>query len=575
MGVEIHLENNHFPWKNFEEKDCVCWVKGDLFYNEETLHGSAIFSLISTLRDSFTDDSEELINLLRAFNGSFAFVMKTPNSILCVVDRLRSIPLFYAKTDTGLTISDDANHLKDKINPIFDEINGGEFLLTGYVTGPETLFEDIYQIQAGEFLAYEMGTECILTSFYHHFWHENYYSDSEEGLLDRLDAVFTRVFERLIASINEQDLRIVVPLSGGLDSRIIVSLLKRLGVDDVICFSYGRKGNRQAKISKKVAETLGYQWYFVDYSKENCDTAQSQIIKDYQRYAGNLTSDPHLQDFFAVKKLQEEGKIPENAIFLPGHSGDMLAGSHIPLVTGPSQDFSEITFIQHILKKNYCLWDWNDKSQLYPILKEKIERASPDVEILDRETWANAIEYWDYQERQAKFIVNSVRVYEFFGYSWRLPLWDSELMDFFLRISLPYRKNTKLYRKYAVEKLFVDSLRDVGRIDCTTPLSDNSKMINLSKKIVIAVRDELNFLANISSFNIEWAVLWSSKSQNPGLVKIRQKLFGYDYYSYHNHKWINDIIVYSQSTGFIPPINGIGTIDFLIQTIGEEDMYYV
>jgi hypothetical protein len=36
-------------------------------------------------------------------------------------------------------------------------------------------------------------------------------------------------------------------------------------------------------------------------------------------------------------------------------------------------------------------------------------------------------------ERQAKFICSSVRVYEDFGFEWRLPLFDHELMDFWAR----------------------------------------------------------------------------------------------------------------------------------------------
>ena len=49
---------------------------------------------------------------------------------------------------------------------------------------------------------------------------------------------------------------------------------------------------------------------------------------------------------------------------------------------------------------------------------------------------ADTFECWDCQERQAKFIVNSVRAYEFFGFEWRLPLFDAELMDFWSRIAV-------------------------------------------------------------------------------------------------------------------------------------------
>ncbi|WP_269848621.1 asparagine synthase-related protein [Methanosarcina horonobensis] len=57
------------------------------------------------------------------------------------------------------------------------------------------------------------------------------------------------------------------------------------------------------------------------------------------------------------------------------------------------------------------------------------------------------MEYFDSNERQAKFIINSVRVYEFFGYEWRIPLWDAELMEFFLRVPIEHRINRNLYKK--------------------------------------------------------------------------------------------------------------------------------
>ena len=79
-------------------------------------------------------------------------------------------------------------------------------------------------------------------------------------------------------------------------------------------------------------------------------------------------------------------------------------------------------------------------------------------------------------ERQAKFIVNSVRVYEFFGYAWRIPLWDRELIDFFLKVPLKYRMrydDNYLYIQYAKNVLFTDNLKKLWDIDCTTKLNYN------------------------------------------------------------------------------------------------------
>jgi asparagine synthetase B (glutamine-hydrolysing) len=65
---------------------------------------------------------------------------------------------------------------------------------------------------------------------------------------------------------------------------------------------------------------------------------------------------------------------------------------------------------------------------------------------------ADVFERWDLQERQAKFICNSVRAYEAFGHDWRLPLFDHELMDFWARVPLDLRFGRKLYFRFARER---------------------------------------------------------------------------------------------------------------------------
>ena len=108
-------------------------------------------------------------------------------------------------------------------------------------------------------------------------------------------------------------------------------MLKRLGVDDVICFSYGQKGSYEAEISKKVAEVLGYRWYFVEYTNDKWyQCCHSFEMAAYNQYAGNFVSLPHIQDFLALQELQKEGKIPKKSVFIPGHCGNLIAGDCLP-----------------------------------------------------------------------------------------------------------------------------------------------------------------------------------------------------------------------------------------------------
>jgi len=61
------------------------------------------------------------------------------------------------------------------------------------------------------------------------------------------------------------------------------------------------------------------------------------------------------------------------------------------------------------------------------------------LEISYVESFVSLCECRNISVRQAEFIVNSVRVYEFFGYEWYSPIWNSEIMGFWAKVSLKYR----------------------------------------------------------------------------------------------------------------------------------------
>ena len=483
MKVELSFHNRYYPWTEISTDGVTCWLKGTFFHENKLLPSADVVRLFSSALEDCQIDRNSLKTLLLALNGNFALALETPRYIFCTVDRVRSIPLFYAVNGDEALFSDDANHLRDRLDPPFNEENCAEFLVTGYVTGPDTLFDGISQLQAGEYLVYDKADGSLITQFYHRFWHENYFSDSEEDLLNRLDEVFVRVFQRLIESTKGR--QIVVPLSGGLDSRIIVAMLKRLGVEDVICFTYGKKGSREVEISRQVAEALGYRWYFVEYTKEKLyDGYHSRAISVYKIYSSNLTSLPHTQDFLAVKELKEEGKIPENAVFVPGHQG-LVAGSlmHRGILAGSPvygnydlpDRYTRKRLQEDLVKNYYNLWSWDNIAEITAIFNEKIQVSINEVTVDNVEEYANALEFFEFNERKSKYIINSVRAYEFFEYGWRLPLIDADLVNFFLHIPLSLRIRNGLYKSYAGKRLFTQQMRPLSEIECTTNISNGFK----------------------------------------------------------------------------------------------------
>jgi asparagine synthase (glutamine-hydrolysing) len=390
---------------------------------------------------------------VRRLNGCFAVVTQREGKLLAAVDRLRSIPLFYTACGVDWVVGDDAYWvLKHADSREVNAIAESEFCLTGYVTGEETLYSSVRQIRAGCMLLLNTGCGAQMVRYYE-FRHGDFLGADTTSLIGQLEAVHLGVFRRLLASAEGRT--IVVPLSGGYDSRLIAVSLRDLDKKDVVCFSYGVPGNWESRISKELAGFLGFRWEFVPYSAERWRAWEAtREFQAYFRDAGNLTSVPHLQDWPAVLELQREGRVSSDSIFVPGHSGDFLAGSHIPKWFKKRETIKPRELFDAILRLHYSLWDWPRENErvLRAQFVRRIESIIGPIADCGAEAAADLFERWDLEERQAKFICNSVRAYDSFGFEWRLPLFDAELIDFWARIPIDLRIGRRLYFQFVAQR---------------------------------------------------------------------------------------------------------------------------
>jgi asparagine synthase (glutamine-hydrolysing) len=422
-------------------------ARGYAHLGERFLCGEALAAVLDALATDV--EWQETVSRL---NGCFALVTRRTGSVLAAVDRVRTIPLFYATRGGDLVLSDSAYHALPATPPgKIDPVAEAEFRLTGYVTGRDTLYQGVHQVEAGELVRFDSARpETIERHRYHGFRHRNFLRENTSELIAQLEQVHARVFRRLVESTDGR--AIVVPLSGGYDSRLIGISLRDMGIRNVICYTYGDRTNWEVRISEELARYLGFRWEFVPYSADRWRAwAALDRFAEYFREAGNLASVPHLQDWPAVLELQANGRIPPESVFVPGHSGDFLAGSHIPKSYLERAVISRREFLDSILRAHYSLWEWSSgaRQRLREEFERRIESIVGTSSDSSPEQAADAFERWDLQERQAKFICNAVRVYEHFGFEWRLPLFDSELMDFWARIPVQQRVGRKLYYEFA------------------------------------------------------------------------------------------------------------------------------
>ena len=435
-------------WKEAAPSDGPrCWLKGHIYLNGTPI---GVNNLVRHLGSAPSSPQSLTANLTR-LNGFYAWVTQSEQELRAGVDHIRSRPIFYGQAEGRFFLSDDAEWVRQQVGDReMDPIAREEFQLTGYVTGADTLFPHVKQLQAGECLVAKADEGVLIrieTQRYYRFLHIMPARYDKTALGAELDRVAVASVQRLIDYAGGR--QILVPLSGGYDSRLIVILLKRLGYDNVLTFTYGVPGNQESAYSKRVADALGLRWHFVEYSEALWREAwQTPERWAYQKWASGWTSIAHVQDWLAVKVMKAQGVSEPDCLFVPGHSGDFVAGSHIPTNAFESSSFTLADATDAVFSKHYGLAPLKFFDTSRQAWEERIRGRMERDGIVTAWEYADVFEKWDWQERQAKFICNSVRVYEFFGYDWWMPYWDLEFVRYWEHMPLSMRKKRRFYAKY-------------------------------------------------------------------------------------------------------------------------------
>ena len=387
--------------------------------------------------------------ILSSYPANFAAIIEAPNFVLAFVDTIRSYPIFYFQQPGSLILSNSARWVRAEGD--LKTLNSDsvlEFSMAGFVTGRETLYENLFQLQAGELLFFDKRSGQIALERYYRFFPSIVREESLETCVNQLSEVTNRVFRRVIQRANGAP--IWVPLSGGLDSRLVLCKLKEFGYDRLTAFSYGPSGNHEAKAAKYVAEQLSVPWIFVpSRHSESRKFFWSNLRRDYWSFSDGLCSVPNMQDIMPLLALRRQGSLPSDAIVINGQSGDFITGGHIP--TSLMEEKAGISeLLDAVINKHFSLWVHLKRKNNLKQIEEKIAAHLDWAKEIP--TWLERMpllfEYWEWQERQCKYVVNGQRIYEFLGLGWELPLWDVDYLHFWQSVPPGLKFGQKLYRSY-------------------------------------------------------------------------------------------------------------------------------
>ena len=386
------------------------------------------------------DSVEKLKYAIGRITGHFLVVIKTKSGLLFASDRCRSFTLYYAIENSTFYLS-DSSFLREKIELNLSSVE--EYLSIGFVSGSSTLFKSVNQIELGDI--YQFNESAVNTFPYFQYLTKTFSSLSFSEACDVFEKVLDKVFIDLIHALNDR--MVVIPLSGGYDSRLIVAMFRRHGYRNVTCYSFGKNNNPEMIISRKVSDALGYPWYFFETTPDVVKNfSETDEFEQYVDFAANAGSFYIIQDYFAVKKMYFDNTIPKNSVFMPGHSGDTLGGSNFLGLLNGNENSEEI--IDKVLKFKYNL----SPSSL---LQKKYFRGNIKKQIKDYDGNTNLwFDWFSIRESHSKMFVNAVRVYDFFGYKYFLPLWDKNIVEFFRKLPVEFKQNKKLYDHVLENRIF-------------------------------------------------------------------------------------------------------------------------
>ncbi|MFH4515960.1 asparagine synthase-related protein [Vibrio alginolyticus] len=249
-----------------------------------------------------------------------------------------------------------------------------------------------------------------------------YEKANADDLLSIADEIISSIFDDLYISGILKEL--VIPLSGGLDSRLLLSVLLRYyEAKDVNTFTFGSKGSYDYDIANKIAFDIGTSHISLDLSK--CEFSIESLLFDNNVINGQSAlfySTP----FFEIEKIYGKG-----LSFLSGFMGDPVAGSKLQKVEIPRDKVCSAFY-----KKNRITNLVGD---------EEINLSYVECKIIEGLSMYESIDFFN---RQAKYVLPHVTP----NNNYISPFLDKRWLEFWLSLPKEYRLDTKLYNRYCVKK---------------------------------------------------------------------------------------------------------------------------
>jgi asparagine synthetase B (glutamine-hydrolysing) len=361
-----------------------------------------------------------------ALGGSWTQLAREGDELAISSDRFGTRPL-YMRTVGGRTlVADDIWSLLDPC-PALDPLGVADFLLVGYGLGRRTIFEGVSSTQAdGKIRVGRSGTQIDFNPLPE----PAAIAPTLDAAVDALDAELGRLLDPY------GDLgRLLVPLSGGLDSRVVLAAAVDAGLDVHAWTFVARDGTAEERLAADVARTLS-----VPHTISRATDAGFADVDQFVRASSGQLSLEHMHGYGAHREAPSEYAIEANGVW-----GDILCGgSRLPPAGTPAAAIEQHharSLVQgrdpNALQRHLPgVPDWE------PRLRELVTRWWEDVDRDPRRAdlmWA--------RNRTARFNVHSLIAAMRDGLDYITPFLDDSMMRTCYGVGERWQRDSLAYRR--------------------------------------------------------------------------------------------------------------------------------
>lgn len=253
-------------------------TEGIIFNSKKLLQQYSVKKLDELISKLFIQYDWKFVEKLR---GNFSgFIYTTDNKLVVFTDHLAAKPIYYfydEESDTLIFASElkvVSEGLKQLGYTVHLDIKGAHCLLTlGFMLGDLTLIKEIKKLPPGNVLIYENGK--ISLKEYYRLSNTPYLEDDEEEIIKELDKRFREAVKLEYEKDLEYGYSHIATLSGGLDSRTNVAYAKKLGFNNITCFTFSESDYLDEKIAKRICFDQHFEFIF--YSLDNGNYLMNNI----------------------------------------------------------------------------------------------------------------------------------------------------------------------------------------------------------------------------------------------------------------------------------------------------------